>query len=176
MIADIPNNIINRDSNFDDFGELNKCMALEKKVILNVNIRGLNANFNNLLVFIKNLGIKPCIIVCNETRKLVQPESFNITGHTIYYNNSNINQNDGLAVYISDYITETTKIIDINNLKIINTIIAIENNREIIISALYGFHDTKKTDFLFNPKKLILHNKKYKNNLILGYFNFEIKS
>ena len=40
-IADIQNNIINRDCNFDDIGELNKCMALEKEVILNVNIRGL---------------------------------------------------------------------------------------------------------------------------------------
>ena len=57
MIADIQNNIINRDCNFDDIGELNKCMALEKGVILNVNIRGLNANFNNLLVFIKSLAI-----------------------------------------------------------------------------------------------------------------------
>ena len=92
----------------------------------------------------------------------------------MYYNNSNINQNDGRVVYISDYVTETTEIIDISNLKIINTKIAIENNREIIITALYRSHDIKKTDFLLNVKKLILHNKKYKNNLIMGDFNFDI--
>ena len=56
MIDDIQNNIINREYDYDDIGELNKCMAFEKEVILNVNIRGLNANFNNLLVFIKT----PC--------------------------------------------------------------------------------------------------------------------
>ena len=56
MIAVIQNNIINRDCNIDDIGELNKCMALKKEVILNVNIKGLNANFNNLLVFIKSLA------------------------------------------------------------------------------------------------------------------------
>ena len=56
MIAEIQNNIINEDCNFDDIGELNKCMALEKKVILYVNIRGLNANLNNLLVFIESLA------------------------------------------------------------------------------------------------------------------------
>ena len=33
LIADIKNDIINRDYNFDDIGELNKCMALEKEVI-----------------------------------------------------------------------------------------------------------------------------------------------
>ena len=68
------------------------------------------------------------------------------------------------------------EIIDINNHKIINTKIAIENNREIIISALYRSHDIKKTDFLLNLKKLILHNKKYKNNLIMGDFNFDISN
>ena len=174
IIDDLQNNIINRDCNCDDIGELNKCMALEKEVILNVNIRGLNANFNKLLVFIKSLVIKPCIIVCSETRNLVHPEFFNITGYKMYYNNGNINQNDGLVVYISEYITETTEIIDINDLKIINTKISIENNKEIILSALYRSHDIKKTEFIINLKKLIEHNKKYKNNLIMGDFNFDI--
>ena len=67
LIEDIQNDIINRDYNFDDICELNKCMALEKEVILNVNIRELNANFNNLLVFLKSLEIKPCIILCSKT-------------------------------------------------------------------------------------------------------------
>ena len=60
IIDDLQNNIINRDCNF----------------------RGLNANFNKVLVFIKSLVIKPCIIVCSETRNLVHPEFFNITKGT----------------------------------------------------------------------------------------------
>ena len=115
IIDDLQNNIINRDCNCDDIGELNKCVALEKEVILNVNIRGLNDNFYKLLVFIKSLVIKPCIIVCSETKNLVYPEFFNITGYKMVYNNGNINQNDGLVVYISEYIIETTEIVDINN-------------------------------------------------------------
>ena len=85
----------------------------------------------------------------------------------MYNNNGNINQNDGLVVYISEYIIETTEIIDINNLKIINTKIAIENNNEIILSAIYRSHDIKKTEFIINFKKLIEYNKNYKNNLIM---------
>ena len=78
-MVDIQNNIIiNRECNFDDIGDLKECMALEKEVISNVNIRGLNANFNNLLVFLKSLAIKPCVIVSSEIRKLVHPEYFNI--------------------------------------------------------------------------------------------------
>ena len=155
LIADIHYDIINRDYNFDDFGDLNKCMALEKEVILNVNIRGRNVNYNNLLVFLKCLVLKPCIIVCSETQKLVHPESFNITGYKMYYNKSYINQNDGLVIYIRDYITEMTEVININNLKIINSKITIENNRKILLSALYRSHDITKTEFLLNLKKLI---------------------
>ena len=73
----------------------------------------------------------------------------------MYYNNSNINENDGLVVHISDYITETRKIININIIKVINTKILIENNREIIISAIMGDfnfdisnHDTLNQEFL----------------------------
>ena len=92
----------------------------------------------------------------------------------MYYNNSNINQNDGLVFYISYHITETIKVIEINNLKVINSKIAIENNSEILLSALYKSHDISKTEFLNNLKKLIKHNSKYKNNLIVGDFNFDI--
>ena len=63
-----------------------------------------------------------------------------------YYNNSCINENDGLVVYISDYITEMTEAIDINNLTIIISKMAIENNREILLSAPY--RSRSKTDFL----------------------------
>ena len=126
------------------------------------------------ITLLKSLSIKSCIIVCGETRKLIQPEVFHITGYKMYYNYSNINQNDGLVIYISDYITETTKVIEINNLKVINSKIAIENNREILISALYRSHDISKPEFLSNLKKLIKHNSKYKNNLIMGDFNFDI--
>ena len=92
----------------------------------------------------------------------------------MYYNNSNINQNYGLVIYISDYITETTEVVEINNLKVINSKIAIENNSKILLSALYRSHYISKTEFLIILKKLFKHNSKYKNNQIMGDFNFDI--
>ena len=70
----------------------------------------------------------------------------------MYYKKSYINQNDGLVIYISDYITEMTEVININNLKIINSKITIGNNREILLSALYRSNDITKTEFLLNLK------------------------
>ena len=72
----------------------------------------------------------------------------------MYYNNSKINISDGLVIYIRDYITKATKVLTINNLKIINSKIAIEKNIEITISALYRSHDISKTEFLLILKKL----------------------
>ena len=66
VIENLQNEIINTDYNCDDLSELNRCMAFENEIILNVNIRSLNANFHKILVFLKSLVIKFCIIVCTE--------------------------------------------------------------------------------------------------------------
>ena len=94
----------------------------------------------------------------------------------MYYNNSQINISDGLVIKVSDYITETTEILPINNHKIINSKIAIEKNNEIMISALYRSHDISITDFLLILKNLINNNNKYKNNLTIGDFNFDVSN
>ena len=67
LIEDLQNEFINTDYNCDYRSELNRYMAFENEVILNVNIKSLNANFHKLLVFLKSLVIKPCIIVYTET-------------------------------------------------------------------------------------------------------------
>ena len=67
VIEDLQNEIINTECNCDDLSELNRCMAFENEVMLNVNIRSSNANFHKLLIFLKSREIKPCIIVCTET-------------------------------------------------------------------------------------------------------------
>ena len=119
VIEDLQNEIINTDYNCDHLSELNRCMAFE------------NENFHKLLVFLKSLWIKPCIIVCTETWNLEHYEYFNIPGYKMYYNKSKINMSDGLVIYVSDYITETTKVLTINNLKIINSKIAIERIKKL---------------------------------------------
>ena len=79
-------------------------------------------------------------------------------------------------IYVSDYITEMTEVLSINKLKISNSKIAIQNNNEIMISILYRSHDISKTEFLLILKNLINNNSKYKNNLIIGDFNFDISN
>ena len=169
LIEGLHNEIINTDYNCNDLSELNRCMAFENEVVLNVNIRILNANFHKLLVFLISVVMKPCIIVCTKTWNLEHNEYFNIPGYNMYYNNSKINISDVLVIYVSDYITETTEVLTISNLKIINSKIAIENNNGIMISVLYRLHDISKTEFLLILKNLINNNLINKKSRSLHY-------
>ena len=73
---------------------------------------------------------------------------FNMQGYKIHYNNSQINQNDGVIIYIDDSIPETTDIVQINNLKFLNTKIILQNNTEILLSSIYRCHAISKTEFI----------------------------
>ena len=101
---------------------------------------------------------------------------FNINVYKIFYNNSRINQNDGIVMYIDNKLIETTEVTEINKLKIINSTITIDNNKQILISALYRCHSLMETEFITYFKELLRMNKKSKNNLIIGDFNIHINS
>ena len=129
--------IINNEIIADTVSTLNKHLNNENELIVCINIRSLNCNYNKLLTFLKSLILKPCIIICTETWNMDHHHYFNISGYKIFYNNSRINQNDGVVMYIDNNLIETTEVTEINKPKIINSIITIDNNEQILISALY---------------------------------------
>lgn len=72
----------------------------DKLIILNVNIRSLNANIDNLKVFIERLKYKPHVIVCSESWNIKHPDYFNFNNYEAHYNNSLINQADGVVIFV----------------------------------------------------------------------------
>lgn len=50
----------------------------------------------------------------------------------MYYNDSRINKSNGVAIYLSKNIIESTEVLQINNLKIINSTITLINNQDIV--------------------------------------------
>ena len=83
---------------------LNKNLKDKNNLILSVNIRRLNANFVKLEVFVDSLKTKPSIIICTETWNLEYFQLYQLSGYKIFYNESKINQNDGVVIYIYIYI------------------------------------------------------------------------
>ena len=71
----------------------------------------------------KRLKIKLYVVVCAETGNLEHYQYYKLNGYNIYYNNSHINKSDGVVIYIKKDVTQTTNVIELGKLKILNTII-----------------------------------------------------
>ena len=71
ILDDIQKSSVPTELTFKNIVSLNKFLdKSQRENILHVNIRSLNANFNKLSIFIKQLTCKPTVIVCFETWNL----------------------------------------------------------------------------------------------------------
>lgn len=69
--------------------------------IMQLNIRGITTNFENLLAFMETYNLNYCdIIILTECHKLESTDCFNIPGYSVYYNFANYNSFDGVILYI----------------------------------------------------------------------------
>lgn len=174
FINSIQEDTIRKEIICNRLSDLNKCLHINKDLIMYVNIRSLNANHTKLQVLIENLEVKPCLIVCSETRILEYYKYYPLSGYKIFYNNSKINNCDGVVIYIKDNIAESTETIEVGRPSILNSSISIENNIKLVISALYRSHDLHKPEFIIELKFFLDITKKIKNHLIIGDFNIDI--
>lgn len=166
-------NILQKEMEISDSQNLNETVGKNKLLILYVNIRSLNENFNKLEVFVDNLKNKPSVIVCAETWTLFNTEIFKLSGYKIYYNDSKINKADGTVIYINENIIQNTQKIAIGRLKFLVSDLKTKNET-LRISAIYRSHDISKTEFILSFKKYLLENKNLRNHCIVGDFNINI--
>ena len=174
FVEELQKEVIYEEISYTNLKTLNVNLNRNDNLILHVNIRSLNANYNKLEIFIKSLKTKPNIIVCSETWNLPNPQLFRIQGYKLYYNNSFINQNDGVVVYIKEFVTEITEIIECGRLKILNSCITLNNKSTLEISALYRCHDLPSLEFIYNIKTYLNNKRNTKNHLIIGDYNINI--
>ena len=134
-------------------------------VILNVNIRSLNCNFELLESF---------IIICTESWNISHIDYFSIQGYTVYYNHGVLNRADGVVMYIDNRLNTTHFVVEeVGNLKILTCNVNILNNI-LKISALYRCHDCEKESFISNLKVYLNQNKNNKSHIVMGDFNINI--
>ena len=174
LIDDTQTQITYKEISYNNLKTLNKDRNTRDNLILYLNIRSINKNFEKLQVFIRRLKIKPYIIVCAESWVVEQQHLYHLMGYKMYYNNSAINKSDGVVVYISDKVIEKTEITAIGRLKIINSTIHLNNNSKLEVSALYKSHDLNNLEFIHNLKNYLQIKKNVKNHIILGDYNINI--
>lgn len=148
--------------------------------IFHCNVRSLNKNFDEMVIMLRQFKRQNFdIIVCTETWKVHDLNFFKIEGYFTVYNEGDVNQNDGVVVYIKDSYRDKLNY-EINNLgqiKVINLKLKIRGQR-IIIIAVYRPHATCPHEFNFNLKNYLETNTNETENIyfLVGDTNIDIQS
>lgn len=166
--------IIEEECVIEQISDLEKYKYVSSNVVLYLNIRSLNANFDSLEILIEQMKNKPIAIICCETWNLECYNYFKIEKYKIYYNGSKINKNDGVVLYIREDVRDTTVIKKFGNLSILHSTLTISTKVNITISAIYRSHDIPKTEFILQLKNLLEVNKHCHNHWIIGDFNINL--
>lgn len=168
------NEVLQAESILYDLKSLNTNISGDEKLILYVNIRSLNANFNKLEVLIEAMINKPYVIICAETWNLEHHQFYQLEGYKMYYNHSKINKADGVVMYIKTNVVEKTEIVVVDRLRVLSSNIRINLDSTIEVSSLYRPHDLQKSEFIHSLKKYIRECSNIKNHYIVGDFNIDL--
>lgn len=174
LIEEIQDSIHEQERLYRDIETFNKERNSNNSLILHLNIRSLNANFEKLQIFVKSLKVKPYVIVCTEVWKLTHYQYYRMKNYKLYYNHGDINKNDGVVVYVNENAIHTNEMIVIDKLKILNTTITLNNNKQLEISSFYRSHGLSCTEFNLSLKTYLENKRKTKNHIIIGDFNINI--
>lgn len=144
------------------------------KIIQN-NIRSIGKNLDEFRVFVEGLNTTFECIVLTETRQIHDPTVFHIDGYETIYNQGNLNQNDGVVIFIKSELYQTHKLIELNGSFMIK-LKAQYLNKIFCIYTFYRSPNTDVDDFLeeLNNK---LNEEKEDNchySLFLGDINIDL--
>lgn len=150
-----------------------------KKSFLNIihfNIRSINKNFNQFLVLLQAFKlIFYDIIVLSETWQLGEDDKYDIDGYTMHYNGANVNQNDGVIIYIRSEINA-----NIENIKLTKSGVTFSkvcfklNNINYGVTCAYRPFETKVELFLEDFEQYLSNNLENQIELLIGDMNIDI--
>lgn len=84
--------------------------------VINLNIRSINKNYDEFLLLLEAVSVDFDVIILTETWQ-IQPDlgKYELDKYKIYYNFGNINQNDGVIIYVRDGIEQSVDVIKLNS-------------------------------------------------------------
>ena len=165
--------------NYCDFSSLQAFKQRDHELlVLHVNIRSLQKNFDDLYQLICQFKHSPDIICLSETRLKNQvPINVNIHGYNFVNANSPTNAG-GVGMYVSSNINySTTKSFEIDNDGYENIWIKIQNDAKLslIIGAVYRHPNSNVNEFTKSlDVSLSKINQQHAKCVVLGDFNIDI--
>nr|CAI5837667.1 unnamed protein product [Callosobruchus analis] len=137
------------------------------------NIRSISKNLDELKVLLHEISIEFQCIILTETFHIPNKELFELPGYTLIYNESEINKNDGVVVYIKSKLNFCYKILEIGKIKAVNLLVQ-HPNQKINILAIYRSPSLCPTEFLVDFDTLFKREKFFDINIVVGDINIDI--
>ncbi|XP_034946175.1 uncharacterized protein [Chelonus insularis] len=125
-------------------------------ILVHLNVRSLNANFERLELFVDRLYVKPDVIICTETWVF------------------QINRADGVVIYVKDCLTQSAIIETIGSIKFLTVTLKVNNNKPFKISDVYRCHDINIKDFIPTFKLFLNGHCQTSSHIVVGDFNINL--
>lgn len=104
-----------------------------------------------------------------ETWTIPDTSVYNLNGYKILYNGGNLNQNDGVIIFVKSTLYHSHSIVDFNGSSVIQLNTKV-NNEIITINAYYRSPSTCVYEFIDKLKEYLnINNKNSNYNLLIGY-------
>ena len=141
--------------------------------VFHINICSIAKNLDELMIFISSLNEQFDIIVLTETFIIYDISIFNIPNYNFLYNASNINRNDGTAVFIRSNLDYQYDICNIGLIKSIQIKLNL-NQTDFFITAIYKSQDVNCNEFIENLDVYLRTFPETSCQVLIGDINIDI--
>lgn len=118
---------------------------------------------------------KPDLIILSETWEVKNLNNFHINQYTLFHNQSNRNQNDGVMIYINKSLHHNIEVLNYTDIKITKIKLQL-NNMCIGVSVLYRSPSCDEAIFLNDLHEYFENNLTEKLEIYTGDINLDILS
>lgn len=115
--------------------------------VIHMNIRSINKNLDEFKILLDKLDPEFDCIILSETWLIDDLNIFNMQGYSLIYNEGNINQNDGLVIYVKNTLSYRYNVSNIGTVKALELYLRYQNEN-ILITGVYRPPSTCQIQFL----------------------------
>lgn len=158
--------------------ELNKLILCNMKTginIIHMNIRSLQKNFEEFVVFLDSLTFTCDIIILTETWNIENVELYNIKNYKLHYNGSKLNRSDGTVAYVKNEINSTIELTKLTQVTISKLKFSLKNVNYNIF-AIYRSPTSNTLNFINELDSYLNINSTADINIMVGDININIKN
>ena len=151
-----------------------KCHRDNDFKLIHMNIRSIKKNLDEFKILLSQFITDFECIVLSETWHIDDLNLYNIPGYNLLYNISQVNQNDGVVVYIKNCINFVYKIHTLGNIGLLEINFSYKN-RNFLLSAVYRPPSTCPNQFTLNLNSYLANvPKNHDRHIFVGDININI--